>query len=425
MTPFWFAALAIGCAGCAEIYDLDQPQSDGSGRPYVLPPHVSVKPVFFVPHDQPIPSADQQSRLVRHLAWARQRYGEMLGNGETFALASADAEVIRGAHDVAEYLASPDLGASEIMSELLAHVHHTRFDNPYVFTTILMNTTSAEPSGYGRPCNGGLDGGGGLLVLSSTTLDAFNFQSTLQHELGHAFGLPHVDVYGYDMSTNASIMSYNEGQWTNGFTPSAMPGILIPEDRHALAMNDRVFSDLAFDPARDVPSGYTLAPVVPFGAMDVAGQPPNLVMTTTPSGEMYGSSVSHVVQGILEPSRGPGVTFDASAMWHSDVTSTGEVSIELAFPLEVALTEIRVHSQHSGLYHAAVAVRVEAQPPDSDFVEVTRRDVAVDDSVKFPVTSARLWRLSFRATESDMVVIRGLQFFIDNDEVFPPFVPLP
>jgi hypothetical protein len=425
MTSFWCVALALGCAGCAEIYDLEPPQPDAASRPYVLPAHVSVKPVFFVARDQPMPSADQKSRFVRHLAWAQQRYAEMLGDGVTFTLAADSVEIVRGAHDIADYLTPPDLGGSEIMSELLAHEHHTRFDNPYVFATILMNTTSAEPSGYGRPCNGGLDGGGGLLVMSSTTLDSFNFQSTLQHELGHSFGLPHVDVYGYDINTNASIMSYNTGQWTNGFTPSAVPGILIPEDRHALAMNDRVFSALAFDPTRDVPPGYALAPVVPLGSMDIAGQPPNLVTATTPSGEMYGSSVSHVVQGILEPSRGPGVTYDPFAMWHSDVTPTGEVSIELAFPVEVALTEIRVHSQHSGLYHAAVAVRIEARPPDSDFVEVARRAIGIDDSVKFPQTSARVWRLSLSATESNMVVIRGLQFFIGADEVFPPFVPLP
>jgi len=42
--------------------------------------------------------------------------------------------------------------------------------------------------------NGGCNTAGGMEVMSSNTLDrAPNFQSTLQHEIGHALGLPHVD----------------------------------------------------------------------------------------------------------------------------------------------------------------------------------------------------------------------------------------
>ncbi len=95
-----------------------------------------------------------------------------------------------------------------------------------------MNPNDGWPAGGGRPFNGGFNTGGGIVIMSSNGLDrAPNFQSTLQHELGHAFGLPHVDVYGYDMQTNMSMMSYNPSHHTNGFEPSATPGRFIPEDR--------------------------------------------------------------------------------------------------------------------------------------------------------------------------------------------------
>ena len=417
--------LVVLAAGCgATLADPDAPPA-ASSRPYALPETVFVKPVFLVPTDQPEPTADQRDRLARHLAWAQDRYGEMLGGQDTFELSPDAPVILHGARATGDYVNAPDEGASQIMAELLASVHRTRFANPYIFVTVLMTGGGTEPSGYGRPTNGGLGGGGGLLVVSSTTLDSKNFQSTLQHELGHTFGLPHVDAYGYDMASNASIMSYNLAQWTDGFTPSPTPGILIPEDLHALAMNHRVFHALTFDPARDVPAGYTLAPVVPLGAMDVPGEVANVVTATTTSGEAYGSSVSHIVQGRLEASRGPGITFDPDAMWHSDTTATGEVSVELVFPLDVTLDEIAVHSQHSGLYHAATAVRIEARPPDSDYAPVASQAIAVDDHVTFPATTSRAWRLSFQATDSQMVVVRGLQFYVDGGEVFPPFVPDP
>ena len=69
--------------------------------------------------------------------------------------------------------------------------------------------------------------GGGTVLLSSYEFDrAPNVQSSVQHELGHSFGLPHVDVYGYDMGSNDSLMSYNPKHHTNGLTPSATLGTL-------------------------------------------------------------------------------------------------------------------------------------------------------------------------------------------------------
>ena len=92
-------------------------------------------------------------------------------------------------------------------------------------------------------------------------------------ELGHAFGLPHVDVYGYDMDANPSIMSYNPTHHTDGFKPSKTPGILNPEDIRALALNRRIFPRLRFDPEKDVPKSYTMQKSVVLGPMEIPGHP--------------------------------------------------------------------------------------------------------------------------------------------------------
>ena len=80
-------------------------------------------------------------------------------------------------------------------------------------------------------------------------------------------------VYGYDMGTNPSVMSYNPKHHTDGFKPSRTPGILIAEDIRALALNRRVFSRLRFDAKKDVPAGYTMQKIVTLGPMTIPGQP--------------------------------------------------------------------------------------------------------------------------------------------------------
>jgi len=77
--------------------------------------------------------------------------------------------------------------------------------------------------------------------LPYKSLKSKNFQSTLQHEPGHAFGMLHVNAYGRDMKRNESIMSYNPNHHTGFLRASKTPGILIPENFRVLALNDRVF----------------------------------------------------------------------------------------------------------------------------------------------------------------------------------------
>jgi hypothetical protein len=235
-----------------------------------------------------------------------------------------------------------------------------------------------------------------------------------------------VDVYGYDMESSDSIMSYNPKHLTRGFTPSKTPGKMIPEDIWGLSLNRRAFPKLKFDPKKDVPEGYSLAAqLVPLGPMTIPGQPDGVKVTTN-AGEILDSKVANIVQGQIRPSEKMGaVTCDGATMWHSAITATGWVAVEVTFPYEVELTRLGVHSQHSGEYHAARAVRISVREAGRKFRSVAKADLkSVDDMVKFPKTKGRVWQFEFQAGEpGGCVVLRGLQFFAGDDELFPPLVP--
>jgi hypothetical protein len=247
--------------------------------------------------------------------------------------------------------------------------------------------------------------------------------------LGHSFGLPHVDVYGYDLQTNMSIMSYNRKHHTDRFSPSLTPGILIPEDLRGLALNKRVFPHLYFDPRTDVPAGYELRPVACIPPQKIPGQPPYEIEATTLSGEAWGSSVARMIrgdQGPMMPSvllRDAKDTYDTNTMWHSEPSPTGWVSIDLAFPVSVTLTRLDIFSQHSGHYHMARAARLQAKV-NGQFQELISQNLeSQDTALKFPGTKAQDWRLSLKAGGTGAVVVRGLRFFHGEDEIFPRLVP--
>jgi hypothetical protein len=240
----------------------------------VPPSRVKVLPVFFVPSGEAQPSSGQVANLMRHISLAQQRYRELLRGRTTFELASQSPMIHNGQKNTAFYRAQPEGGAPHYVAELLAATQTNRINCPYVFLMVYMSPSNDFPPGGARPINGGYGTGGGIVILSSFGLDrSSHFQSTLQHEIGHSFGLPHVDVYGYSMSTSMSIMSYNTTHWTNGFTPSPTPGVLIPEDLRGLASNKLVFPQLEML-CSDIPTGYRIASQVNLGPMTIPGHPP-------------------------------------------------------------------------------------------------------------------------------------------------------
>lgn len=422
MQPGRSAALAIAATACLGVGgSLSGGQALASCLP---PPRVSVLPVFFVPADQAAPSAGQQARLMRQLTWCQSRYHEMLRRRDTFALAPQGCLVYHAQHTLAECEAMPEGGAPVYVQELLSLLHFSRFNCPYILLTVTMNPKTDYPPGGGRPLNGGVNTGGGIVLLSSHGLDlAPNFQSTLQHELGHSFGLPHVDCYGYDMSTNASIMSYNPAHHTRGFDPSPTPGTLIPEDLRALALNHRVFAKLSYRIPQDLPPHYAICPGLPLlGPMTIPGQPPYRFAVTTSSGEAYGSRVENLAWGVIKPDAGPGNTYDANTMWHSERSGTGWVSVEVSFGESVTLTGMAAHTEHSGEAHRAHALAIQVGD-GVHFADVGQYDLPGPDArIDFPRASGRVWRLRLQAGPSGCVVVRGLRFYLDDTEVFPPML---
>jgi hypothetical protein len=206
---------------------------------------------------------------MRHMHIAQARYKQLLGGGVTFELATQTPVIYKSTDKLAHYRRK-DRVAAQFVPELLQYFKVNRQTCSTIFVVVLMNPHDDFPAGGGKPINGGFNTGGGALALSSWGLNNKpNFQSTLQHELGHTFGLPHVSAYKYDMKTNPSIMSYNLAHHSNGFLPSATPGVLIPEDKRGLAKNQRVFPGLKFNRKTDVPAGYTMAGVVKFPPMDL------------------------------------------------------------------------------------------------------------------------------------------------------------
>lgn len=385
-----------------------------------------VLPIFFVPQGVAFPDfAEQKNRIEQHLSWSKTRYSQMLGGRSTFNVADTGVITYHAARPDAYYKSFTDGGAAAYMEELIPALGYTRFNCPYVMLVIYIDYTTNFPTGGGRTLNGGINTGGGVIIMSGADLKFSPiFQSTLQHELGHAFSLPHVNSYGYDMYTNASIMSYNPSHQTNFFTPSPTPGILIPEDIRNLSLNDLALPGLGFDSTLDIPAGYNISEGIPLvGIMDIPGQKDYKITVTSNSGEAYGSLAGNLVQNEIKLSY-PGMPFayDQYNMWHSDEVP-GWASVVVKFPVIVSLDRIGVHTQHSGIYQKADSIRIE-RFNNNNYIPVLQQYLpGVDEYISFPTITDSIFRFHFKPGVSKMVTIRGLEFFNRYEPVFPPRVP--
>jgi hypothetical protein len=240
-------------------------------------PRISVKPIFYVFKDQwqkGLPS-DQDLRLIRHyLEHARDHFKQLLGpDVEAFDI--AEASIHRGQYDessikkIAEQTLhtpsdqakghiqgqtqeqtrdpsqklAPDFEHA-MLKEILELRGSNRYIEPSVFVFILVNPNMQlyRPhwGGGGRSFNGGVNGGGGIVVLEYRRL-RYGFYSTLVHELGHAFGLTHVNCSGQSMSESESIMSYNPRHRSRGSGVAINPGSLTDTERAKLLLSPRIF----------------------------------------------------------------------------------------------------------------------------------------------------------------------------------------
>ena len=384
------------------------------------PEKVIVLPMFVVAAGQKQPSSDEKRLLMKHLRWSQKRYREMLGNRSTFEF-ETKPKIFKSKRTLKQY--QEGKVANLLVEELFDEMKVTRFSCKYIFLAVFVNPDEKYPHPGGRPLNGGFNTGGGVIVLSTRGLKGKNLQSTLQHELGHSFGLTHVDTYGYDMKRNASVMSYNKAHHTKGGNPSKTPGILIPEDIRGLALNDRVFKDLEFDEQKDVPPDYELQGVRTLGPPVLPNSP--MVKAETTDGEQLKSSVQNIVHGIIKPSVDTGkITFHKRTMWHSSKQEDGIVTVNLTMPVPTTMDRIKIYSQHSGKYHGATGVEVSTVDQDGKATKVAKSKIdAPDGEIKFDKATSQQWKLEFRTGKSKTLVLRGLRFFNGDTEMYAPLVP--
>ena len=391
--------------------------------PFMPPQRVSIFPVFFVASDQPNPPPAEAETLRQHLSWAQDWYRKQLRGKSTFRIFSDQAYLYRGRHPLAHYVSQEGGKRAPLhLIELLEHFRLTRFNCPFVFVMIV-DKLDERPNG-GRPINSGFNGGGGIVQMARKGLARPGaFQGILRHELGHSFGLQHVTLYGYDMKTNLSVMSYNHGSRPKGLKESQTPQILIPEDIRVLALNDRVFPNLTFDPQRHVPRGYSISPKMSaFSPIPLPGHPPDRIEITSLSGESVGSRAKNLVRKQIVPNERSktnkqGTNYNSKTMWHSDKTLTEYRSLMVKFPVETSLTAVRIHSQHSGKVHPVTEFR--ASTLDNNETTAVDTKITTDNQlVTFPLAKSRKWRLDFKPGKSGKVVLRGLQFYFNETELY-------
>jgi hypothetical protein len=247
---------------------------------------LQVVPVLFVPRDTAVDAADLRrtaALLDTHLALARDHYRAILKT--TFEVAGR-AQIYRSARDDAYFAVARDArpdSAHRMTAELLAWKRQDRRTAGMVFVAVYVRPAGALCAaegegacmGGGRTFNGPPNSGGGFVQLEHASLVRdvpYPFQSTLVHELGHAFGLAHVDCHGFELDGTESIMSYNPAHHSRGLLPSATPGALLPEDLYALAQNTRAFPGYRYDPRTANPTGRPLQHVEAcyLGPMDAS-----------------------------------------------------------------------------------------------------------------------------------------------------------
>jgi hypothetical protein len=248
-----------------------------------FPALIRVKPVFFVPKNEQAPTQQQQIKLIKHLKLAQKWYKRMLLNRDTFELVEGRPQIIDGNYTLDEYIEKYDNIPLQVTSEILTTLNLTRFNCPYSFLIFFMRPNRGTPNPSGVPFNGGTNNGPGLAIITSHLLDTYsNIQGTIQHELGHSFGLIHTAVYGYDMKTNSSIMSRGNTKLKHkGFrlNPKAK---LIPEDLRILSYNKKVFPKFHYDLKNDVPKGYKISKVFrSFGPREILGQKSFKIIVST------------------------------------------------------------------------------------------------------------------------------------------------
>ncbi len=317
---------------------------------------------------------------------------------------------------------------------------------------------------HGAKWNYGFNNGGGAAYFNySTVLNSWdpdpdrehNFLSTLVHELGHAFGLPHSgdycnvvsdcdDYLRFDMDLGASIMSYNLGNRIYGCprasrasasrcelpdlaTIEALPGVLEREDMRVLAANRLAFPAFDYQPALDHPQPTDPVYSLPAtGDWDVSTtgaftiDSPDSHPNTAPPPILIGGYSERFLD-IEEP--------NYLRTWVSDQGGVGTWALlNLRFGEPVTLARMRVYAGHDGDEDRPLGLQlfVAGDPDPLD----ARYNLAGPNHDLFAERTGTHFVLTVQRGASGLARLRGLRLFgrpagrAFDAEFVPPLEPI-
>lgn len=436
--------------------------------PLTPPPRVAVLPVFVVPSDQSLPDLEVASdNFGVHLQIARRKYASMLARDglqrASFRLASwndsdhlaypvsayTDAVapiVVHVDETTAQVTAQAGVGSYDFMATVLDAVGCHQASCPFVFAVSAVGNPFGGAGG--RKLNHGLNNGGGMVLFNyddgprgvSEATTTLTFQSTLLHELGHAFGLPHIDAVcgaacgpNHASTTSPSVMSQSLANHITGCgypNPSgapcvypgdaavdAMPGTLLAEDIIRLSHNDRAFAGLDWIVAVDGGVQYRGSAVQ---NTDIAAH--QTITLTDEFADYAAVLIGDKGAPMLEQHE----PLHGSRAWTASGTPYSWTTIAVQLPDVVDLRRVDVYSGHSGVEGRMRGARLRH---DGVVLDETSSQLGLDN-VALEVAGGVMgdvFEIDVQIHGSGSVTLRALRFFAERDgatvELFPASEP--